>query len=156
MSKNENERTKTILNRTAFHDYHILDKYEAGIVLNGCEVKSIRAGQVNLRDTFARVINNEIWLFNCHISPYKEGNRFNLDPTRDRKLLLHKIQIRKLIGKVEEKGMTLVPLNMFFSKNKVKVQIALAKAKQLFDKRQDLKERAIRRDMDYQFKSNHR
>lgn len=139
-------------NKKAFHDYQILDKFEAGIVLGGCEIKSIRAGKASLRDSYARVIHNELWLVNCHISAYKEGNRFNLDPERDRKLLLHKQQILKLIGKIEEKGMTLVPLNMYWSKNKVKVELGLAKAKKLYDKRKDLKEKAIQKELAYQYK----
>jgi len=146
------ERKLVTQNKTAFHNYQILDKYEAGIVLTGCEIKSIRENRVNLKDGFARVVNGELFLFNCHISPYMQGNRFNGDPTRDRKLLMHRAQINKLIGKIEEKGLTLVPLCMFFLNNHVKVELALAQSKKMYDKRQDLKEKAIKKDLERTFR----
>lgn len=135
-------------NKKAFFNYIILEKIEAGLVLNGCEVKSVRKGDVALRDSFARVVNNELFLFNTYIKPYEQGNRFNASPTRDRKLLLHKKQILKLIGKLEKKGLTLVPLRLYFSKNKVKVELGLGQAKKTFDKRRAIKEKDQSRQLD--------
>ena len=117
-------------------------------MLNGCEVKSVRKGDVALRDSFARVVNNELFLFNTYIKPYEQGNRFNASPTRDRKLLLHKKQILKLMGKLEKKGLTLVPLRLYFSKNKVKVELGLGQAKKMFDKRRAIKEKDQARQLD--------
>ena len=133
-------------NRKAMHDYHLVETFEAGIALQGTEVKSIREGRVNLRDSFARVEGGEIFLFNVHISPY--GNRGYVDhePTRKRKLLLHKQEIRKLIGKTVEKGMTLVPTRMYFKNGRIKVAISLAKGKQLHDKRETVKRREAERE----------
>jgi len=136
-------------NRQARFLYEILDTYEAGIVLQGTEVKSIRAGKVNLRDGFARIRDGELWLLNVHISPHDSTNTaYNHDPRRTRKLLLHKEEIRKLIGKVEQKGLTLVPLRMLLKKGRVKVEIAVARGKKLHDKRADLKEKQDKRDME--------
>ena len=135
-------------NKKAFFNYIILEKFEAGLVLNGCEVKSVRKGDVALRDSFARVVNNELFLFNTYIKPYEQGNRFNASPTRDRKLLLHKKQILKLMGKLEKKGLTLVPLRLYFSKNKVKVELGLGQAKKMFDKRRAIKEKDQARQLD--------
>lgn len=122
-------------NRRARHDYFIEDTMEAGIVLQGTEVKSLRLGKVNLRDSFARVQNGEVFLYGMHISPYEQGNRFNHDPIRPRKLLLHKREIRRLIGKTKEDGYTLVPTRLYFTRGKCKVELALAKGKKLYDKR---------------------
>lgn len=144
--------TKTIENRKARHDYHIEETFEAGIVLQGTEVKSLRAGQANLKDSFARVKDNEVYLVNMHISPYEQGNQFNHEPTRERKLLLHKSEIRKLIGKTKEKGLTLVPLKVYFTRGKVKVELALAKGKNLYDKRQDMAAKDAKREMERAFR----
>ena len=123
-------------NRQASHNYHILERFEAGLVLQGTEVKAIRTGQVNLKDSFATIRDGELWLFNCHISPYEFGNRQNHEPLRNRKLLLHAQEIRKLIGKVEEKGLTLVPTKIYLKKGRIKCEIALARGKKLYDKRE--------------------
>ena len=135
-------------NKKAFFNYTILEKIEAGLVLNGCEVKSLRRGDAALLDSFAKVVNNELFLFNTYIKPYEQGNRYNNSPTRDRKLLLHKNEILKLIGKLEKKGLTLVPLRLYFNKNKVKVELGLGQAKKQFDKRRSIKEKDQKRQMD--------
>jgi len=135
-------------NRKARHDYHIHETYEAGIALTGTEVKSLRAGKANLKDSYARIDNAEIMLHNMHISPYEQGNRFNHEPLRTRKLLMHRYEINKLIGKTKEKGYTLVPLKLYFTKGKVKVELGLATGKHTYDKRQDLAERDAKRDME--------
>jgi SsrA-binding protein len=133
-------------NRKAFHDYHILETFEAGIALLGTEVKGIREGQANLRDSYARVDKGEVWLFNVHINPYSHRGYVDHDPKRKRRLLLHKHEIRKLIGKTVEKGLTLVPTKMYFKNGKVKVAIALAKGKQDHDKRETLRRREADRE----------
>jgi SsrA-binding protein len=133
-------------NRKAFHDYHILETFEAGIALLGTEVKGIREGQANLRDSFARVEKGEVWLFNVHINPYSHRGYVDHDPRRKRRLLLHKAEIRKLIGKTVEKGLTLVPTKMYFKNGKVKVALALARGKQDHDKRETLRRREIDRE----------
>lgn len=138
-------------NRKARHEYHVLETFEAGLVLKGPEVKSIRDGKVSFQDAFARVERGEVWLHSLHISPYEQANRANEDPVRPRKLLMHRHEIRRLVGKVEEKGLTLVPLEIFFSRGYAKVKLALARGKKLHDKREDLKrkdqEREARRAM---------
>jgi SsrA-binding protein len=135
-------------NRQARFRYEILETYEAGIELKGTEVKSIRAGKVNLRDGYALIRNGEAWLLNAHISPYESSSDyFNHDPRRTRRLLLHKKEIRKLIGKVEQEGLTLVPLKMYLKRGFVKLTIAVAKGKKLHDKRESLKERQDQREM---------
>jgi SsrA-binding protein len=123
-------------NKKAFHEYFILDKMEAGISLLGTEVKAIREGRLNLKDSYALVKNGEALLFNCHISPYSHGNRENHEPTRPRKLLLHRQEIRKLIGKTQEKGLTLTPLRVYFKRGKIKVELGVARGKKLVDKRE--------------------
>jgi SsrA-binding protein len=133
-------------NRKAFHDYHILETFEAGIALLGTEVKGIREGQANLRDSFARVEGGEVWLFNVHINPYSHRGYVDHDPRRKRRLLLHKYEIRKLIGKTVEKGLTLVPTRMYFKNGKIKVSLALARGKQDHDKRETLRRREIDRE----------
>lgn len=133
-------------NRKALHDYHVLDSWEAGVVLLGTEVKAIREGRVNLRDSFARVDKGEVWLLNVHISPYSHTGYAHHDERRQRKLLLHEHEIRKLAGRVAEKGLTLVPLRMYFKKGRVKVQLALAKGKQVHDKRETIRRREIDRE----------
>ena len=143
----DKESTQPIAdNRKAFHDYHILETFEAGIALLGTEVKGIREGQANLRDSFARVEKGEIWLFNVHINPYSHRGYVDHDPRRKRRLLLHKHEIRKLIGKTVEKGLTLVPTKLYFKNGKVKVAIALAKGKQDHDKRETLRRREADRE----------
>src|SRR5690606_15531768 len=134
-------------NKKAFHDYHIEDTYEAGIVLTGTEIKSIRQGRVNLKDSYALIDKGEIYLLNMHISPFEQGNRFNPDPTRTRKLLLHKEQISKLIGLTQQKGLTLVPLDLHLRNGFAKVQLALAKGKKLHDKRQAIAKRDADREI---------
>ena len=134
-------------NRKARHDYFIDEKYEAGIALVGTEVKSIRAGKVSLRDSYAEVVNGEAYLQNMHISPYDKGSRFNHDPKRPRKLLLHKREIKKLLGQTTQKGYTLIPLRLYFKRGKVKVELALARGKKLYDKPQDTAERYAEREM---------
>ena len=133
-------------NRKARHDYDILETWEAGMVLKGPEVKSIRAGKVGFQDAFASLRGTEVWLHNLHISPYEQANRFNEDPLRTRKLLLAKSEIRRLIGKVEEKGLTLVPLDLHFSRGFAKVTLGLARGRKLHDKREKLKEREQARE----------
>lgn len=133
-------------NRKAFHDYHILQTWDAGVVLLGTEVKAIREGRVNLRDSFARVEHGEVWVFNVHISPYSHRGYAEHEPLRQRKLLLRRDEIRKLVGKVGEKGMTLVPLRMYFTRGRVKMAIGLAKGKKDFDKRETIKQREAERE----------
>ena len=145
----ERERKNIAANRRARHEYFIEETFETGIVLTGTEVKSLRLGKGNLQDSYAMIQNGEIFLLNCHISPYDFGNRFNHDPLRSRKLLMHRDQIRKLFAKTREKGLTLVPLQMYFNeKGRVKVEIALAKGKKLYDKREDIAKRDADREVD--------
>lgn len=144
--------TKEIENRKARHDYHIEEVYEAGIELKGTEVKSLRAGKANLKDSFALVRNGEVFVHNMHISPYEQGNRFNHDPTRVRKLLLHKHEINKLIGAVQREGLTLVPLKLYFKRGRAKLALALGKGKKLYDKRQDMAERDAKREVEKAFR----
>ena len=139
-------------NRKARHDYFIHDTYEAGIALTGTEVKSLRQGKVNLKDSFCRIENGEVLLVGMHISPYEQGNRFNHEPLRTRKLLLHKYEIMKLLGITKEKGYTLIPLNLYFKKGKVKVTVGLATGKKLYDKRQALAEKEAKRDIERKLK----
>lgn len=139
-------------NRKARHDYHIHETYEAGIALTGTEVKSLRAGKANLRDSYARIDNNELMLYQMHVSPYEQGNRFNHEPLRIRKLLMHRYEINKLIGKTKEKGYTLVALKLYFARGKVKVELGLATGKKTYDKRQDIAERDAKREIDREFR----
>jgi SsrA-binding protein len=133
-------------NKKAYHDYFILDQLEAGIALFGTEVKSIRAGRINLKDSYAAVKGDEAFLHNCHISPYSHGNRENHEPTRIRKLLLHSREIRKLIGKTQEKGLTLVPLRVYLKRGKIKVELGVARGKKLFDKRETERRKEVDRE----------
>ncbi|CAM3953561.1 SsrA-binding protein SmpB [Alicyclobacillus pomorum] len=135
-------------NRKAYHDYFIEDTLEAGIVLVGTEIKSIRRGSANLRDAYAQVENGEVWLHNMHVSPYEQGNRFNHDPTRSRKLLLHKEEIAKLVGASREKGYTIVPTKLYLRNGFCKVELGLAKGKKLHDKREAMKKRDAQREID--------
>ena len=140
-------------NKKAFHDYFILDTYEAGIELKGTEIKSVRLGHVNLKDAFIRFKNDEAFIENMHIAPYEQGNIFNHEPLRNRKLLLHKKQIKKLQREVKENGITVVPTKLYFNTSKLKVEIALARGKKLYDKRQDLKAKDAKRDMERALKN---
>jgi SsrA-binding protein len=141
-------------NRKARHEYHIEQIIEAGIVLSGTEVKSIRLGKVNLKDSYASVESNEVILSGMHISPYEQGNIFNTEPERDRKLLLHKYEIKRLAGYTQQKGMTLVPLSVYFKGGKVKIELAVAKGKKLYDKREDTARREAKREIDRKLKEN--
>lgn len=134
-------------NKKARHDYNILDTYEAGIALTGTEIKSVRDGKTNLRDGFVRITNDEAWLVNVHISPYKEGNQFNVDPLRNRKLLLHKKEIRKLLEALTQQGLTAVPLKMYLKHGYAKVLVGVAQGKKLYDKRESLKQKDQKRDI---------
>lgn len=136
-----------ILNRKARYDYEVLDKYEAGIVLTGTEIKSIRNGNANLKDSYAVIKNGEIYLLNMHISEYKEGNIFNHDENRTRKLLFHKNEIKKISDKVSIKGLTLVPLRLYFNRGKVKIELAVARGKHTYDKKETIKQRDLEREM---------
>jgi SsrA-binding protein len=142
------EPEKTVCqNRKARHEYFILETYEAGLVLKGTEVKSLRAGKANLKDSFARIENGELWLENMHISPYEQGNRFNHEPKRPRKLLMHKAEIMRLWGKSREKGLAMIPLRIYFKDGRAKVELALAKGKKLYDKREDIAKREAEREI---------
>lgn len=144
---------KTIAqNKKARHEYFIEDCYEAGIELSGTEVKSIRKGSVNFKDCYAAIEKGQVYVYNMHISPYEQGNIFNKDPMRTRKLLLHKYEINKLIGYVQQKGYTLIPLSIYLKGSLVKVQLAIAKGKELHDKRHDIAERDAKREMERQFR----
>ena len=135
-------------NRKARHDYFIEDSYEAGMVLKGTEVKALRQGKVNLKDGYARIKSGELFLMDVHISPYTFGNRLNHDPLRPRKLLMHGGEIHRLMGKVREKGFSLIPLSIYFSHGRAKVSLALAKGKKLYDKRETLKRRAMEKEVE--------
>jgi SsrA-binding protein len=135
-------------NRRAFHEYHILETLEVGIALTGTEIKSVRAGKVNLREAYARVERRELWLHNAHISPYEQGNRYNHDPIRPRKLLAHTREIGRLAGRASEQGNTLIPLRVYDKRGHVKIELAVAKGKHSYDKRQAIAERDARREMD--------
>jgi len=136
------------VNRRAYHDYFIDEKYEAGIMLTGTEVKSVRNGRANLRDGFVRVDGREAWLENVHISPYAQGNVMNHEPVRPRKLLLHRKEISSLIGKVKQKGYTLIPLRLYFSRNHAKVEVGLARGKRQYDKREAIAARDAKREIE--------
>ena len=139
-------------NKKAYHDYFIEDKYEAGIALHGTEVKSLRMGKCSIKESFIRIENGEMFAYGMHISPYEKGNIFNKDPLRVKKLLLHKYEINKLAGKLAEQGYTLVPLQVYFSNGKAKMEIGLAKGKKLYDKRQDIAKKDQRRENERDFK----
>ncbi len=144
------------MNKKAFHDYHIEESIEAGIVLTGTEVKSARQGRVNLREAYAAVDKNELWLIGAHISPYEQGNINNHDPLRNRKLLIHSAELRRLVGKVQRAGYTLVPTKMYFKDGRAKVEVALAKGKALYDKREALAKKDAARDVERALKSRFR
>ena len=139
-------------NKKAYHDYFIEETNEAGIALHGTEVKSLRMGKCSIKESFVRIENEEVYIYGMHISPYEKGNIFNRDPLRVKKLLLHKSEIRKMKGKIAEKGYTLVPLKVYFNRSLVKVEIGLAKGKKLYDKRQDIAKKDQRREAERDFK----
>ena len=153
MEKKDNTIT---LNRKAFHDYFVEETFEAGIELFGTEVKSIRQGAVNLKDSWCEIENGEMFVRNMHISPYEKGNIFNKDPLRVRKLLLHKAEIRKLIGITAQQGYALVPLKLYFKGSKVKLELGLCKGKKLYDKREDAAKKAAKRDMERTLRERNR
>lgn len=140
-------------NKKAFHEYHIFDKFDAGMVLTGTEIKSIRKGAINLKDSFVKVDDFEVFLYNCHISPYEQGNRYNHKEKRTRKLLLNKKEIEKLVGKIKKDGYAIVPLEVYLENGWAKIEIALAKGKKLYDKRDDLAKKAQTRDIQRAVKS---
>ena len=139
-------------NKKAYHDYFILDNYETGISLAGTEVKSLRMGKCSIKEAFVRIENGEVYIYGMHISPYEKGNIFNKDPLRPRKLLLHRAEINKLLGKTKEKGIAIVPLKVYFKGSFVKVEIGLAKGKKLYDKRQDIAKKDQQREASRDFK----
>jgi len=143
-------------NKKAFHDYFILETIEAGLVLQGTEVKSLREGRANLKDSYARIESGEAYLIDCHISPYSCGGHFNHDPTRPRKLLLKKAEIKRLFGKMTEKGMTLIPTRLYFKEGRAKVEIGLAKGKRQYDKRETLRKKEERREIERAMKGRSR
>jgi SsrA-binding protein len=158
MAKEKDTGEKIVAtNRKAFHDYHIEDRLEAGIMLRGTEVKSLRAGLVNLRDSYASVNHGEVFLHNCHINPYSHGNIMNHEPLRTRKLLLHQKEITQLIGKTQQKGLTLIPLRIYFTpRGHAKVELALAKGKKQYDRRETIKEREAGREVERAMKDKRR
>ena len=139
-------------NRKARYDYEILDSYEAGIVLVGTEVKALRAGKANMKDSFANVEQGELFLYNLHIGAYEPANRFNHEPERRRKLLMHRGEIRRLVGRSQQRGLTLVPLKIYFKRGRAKVQLALARGKRQYDKRRDIASRDAQRDVEREFR----
>lgn len=143
-------------NRKAYHDYFIEERFECGVVLSGTEVKSIRAGKCNLKDSYAQVKEGEMWLIGVHISPYEHGNRFNLDPMRSRKLLMHKSEIIKLYSKTKLDGLTLIPTKCYFKDGKVKFEIGLARGKKNYDKRDSMMEKDAKRDIERAMKNQNR
>jgi len=158
MAKDKDKGEKVVAtNRKAFHDYHIEDRFEAGILLRGTEVKSLRDGLVNLRDSYASVNNGEVFLHNCHINPYSHGNIMNHEPLRTRKLLLHQKEITQLIGKTQQKGLTLIPLRIYFNpRGHAKIELALAKGKKQYDRRETIKEREAGREVERAMKGARR
>lgn len=140
------------VNKKARFDYQLLETYEAGLSLLGTEVKSLREGRANLKDSYAEIKGNEIFLINTHISQYPQANQFNHDPLRERKLLLHKKEISRLIGKVKERGLTLIPLTLYFLRGNAKIELALAKGKKSYDKREDIKKQTARREIEREMK----
>ena len=151
MSRNEKKLIAN--NKKVYHDYFIEETYEAGIVLHGTEVKSLRMAKCSIKESFLRIENGEMFIYGMHISPYEKGNIFNKDPLRTRKLLLHKSEIMKLVGKVKEKGFTLVPIEVYFTDGKAKILIGLAKGKKLYDKREDIAKRDLKREAEREFKA---
>ena len=152
MAKQKEAQKLIANNKKAFHDYFIDETYEAGVALHGTEVKSMRMGKCSIKEAFIRIENAEVYVYGMHISPYEKGNIFNKDPLRVKKLLLHKQEINKLLGKIKEKGYTLVPLQVYFKNGKAKVEIGLARGKKLYDKREDIAKKDARRETEREFK----
>ncbi|MBE7050603.1 MAG: SsrA-binding protein SmpB [Ruminococcaceae bacterium] len=151
------ETIKTLAqNKKAYHDYFIEEKYECGIELVGTEVKSLRLGQANIKDSYASIDNGEVWLKGMHISPYEKGNIFNRDPLRERKLLMHKFEIRKLIGKIKEQGYSLVPTSVYLKGQRIKIELGLARGKKNYDKRQTIAANSAKREMERKLKEFNR
>jgi len=150
------DHSPSLYNRKAHFDYHILESFETGLVLSGTEVKSIRAGKANLQDSFARIEKSEVWLYHMHISPFDQGNRYNVDPVRKRKLLMHLKEINKLDTKLREKGLTLVPLKLYFTRGKAKIQLGIAKGKTQGDKRESIKKKDADREVERALRSHQR
>jgi SsrA-binding protein len=146
-------KSASLVNRKAYHDFEILEKYEAGLVLQGTEVKSVRAGRVSFKDSYAKVVDEELWVVSLHINVYDFGSAWNHDPVRMRKLLLHKREIKRLIGKIEEQGLTLVPLAIYFKNGKAKVELGLARGRKIFDKRREIAKRDMNREIQREFKN---
>lgn len=155
MAQSKKDVKVVATNRKARHDYHILETYECGIKLKGTEVKSVRLGRVNFKDSFALIEAGEVFLYNMHITPYEFGNRFNHEPERKRKLLMHKQEIRRLLGKVKEQGYTLVPLQIYFSRQWLKVDLALAKGKRDYDKRDAIAKKTAQRQIERAMKERY-
>ncbi|MBP9997523.1 MAG: SsrA-binding protein SmpB [Lachnospiraceae bacterium] len=139
-------------NKKAYHDYFVDEKYETGIVLHGTEVKSLRLGQCSIKESFVRIEDGEVWVYGMHISPYEKGNIFNKDPMRPKKLLMHKSEINKLIGKIKEKGFTLVPLSVYFKDGRAKMELGLCRGKKVYDKRESIAKKDMRREAERDFK----
>ena len=152
MAKQKEAQKLIANNKKAFHDYFIDETYEAGVALHGTEVKSMRMGKCSIKESFIRIENEEVFVYGMHVSPYKKGNIFNKDPLRVKKLLMHKYEINKLAGKIAEKGYTLVPLQVYFKEGKVKVEVGLARGKKLYDKREDIAKKDVRRETEREFK----
>ena len=152
MAKGKESQKLIANNKKAYHDYFIEDTYEAGISLHGTEVKSMRMGKCSIKEAFVRIEDGEVFVYGMHVSPYEKGNIFNKDPLRVKKLLLHKYEINKLLGKIKEKGYTLVPLQVYFKDGKVKVEIGLARGKKLYDKREAIAKKDQRREAEKEFK----
>ena len=152
MAKDKETHKLIANNKKSYHDYFIEETYEAGVVLHGTEVKSMRLGKCSIKEAFVRIENGEIFVYGMHVSPYEKGNIFNKDPLRVKKLLMHKYEINKLAGKVAEKGYTLVPLQVYFKDGRVKAEIGLARGKKLYDKRQDIAKKDMRRETEREFK----
>ena len=152
MAKGKESQKLIANNKKAYHDFFIDETYECGIALHGTEVKSMRMGKCSIKEAFVRIENEEVIIYGMHISPYEKGNIFNKDPLRPRKLLMHRYEINKLMGKIKEKGMTLVPLKVYFKGSLVKVEIGLARGKKLYDKRQDIAKKDQRREAEKEFK----
>ena len=152
MAKQKETQKLIANNKKAFHDYFIDETYEAGIALHGTEVKSMRMGKCSIKESFIRIENGEVFVYWMHVSPYEKGNIFNKDPLRVKKLLMHKYEINKLAGKISEKGYTLVPLQVYFKEGKVKVEVGLARGKKLYDKREDIAKKDVRRETEREFK----
>lgn len=152
MAKQKEAQKLIANNKKAFHDYFIDETYEAGVALHGTEVKSMRMGKCSIKESFIRIENGEVFVYGMHVSPYEKGNIFNKNPLRVKKLLMHKYEINKLAGKIAEKGYTLVPLQVYFKEGKVKVEVGLARGKKLYDKREDIAKKDVRRETEREFK----